>query len=103
MSGLVRICAEAELPAEGEACEMVAVGRPFCVARVNGEIAVLDGICPHNEGPLGQGIVENGRIVCPWHAWAFDAKTGEAEHSARERVAVYEAHVDDGALLIRLP
>ena len=57
-----------KLPGEGEVCEMVAIGRPFCVARVNGEIAVLDGICPHNEGPLGQGIVENGRVVCPWHA-----------------------------------
>ena len=82
---------------------MVAVGRPFCVARVNGEIAVLDGICPHNEGPLGQGIVENGRVVCPWHAWAFDAKTGEAEHSPRERVAVYETTVEDGSLMVRLP
>jgi nitrite reductase (NADH) small subunit len=103
MSGLIRICAEAELPREGEACEMVAVGRPFCVARVGGEIAVLDGICPHNQGPLGQGIVENGRVVCPWHAWAFDAKTGEAEHNARARVEVFEARVEDGSLLIRLP
>ena len=103
MPGLVRICSEAELPREGEVCEMAALGRPFCVARLGGEIAVLDGVCPHNEGPLGQGIVENGRVVCPWHAWAFDVKTGEAEHSAREHVAVYEAIIEDGALLIRLP
>jgi nitrite reductase (NADH) small subunit len=102
MSGLVRICAEAELPGEGEVCEMVAIGRPFCVARVQGEIAVLDGICPHNEGPLGQGIVENGRVVCPWHAWAFDVKTGEAEHSPRDKVEVYEASVVDGSLMIQL-
>jgi nitrite reductase (NADH) small subunit len=103
MSSLIRICAVAELPGEGEACEMMAIGRPFCVARVDGEIAVLDGVCPHNEGPLGQGIVENGRVVCPWHAWAFDAKTGVAEHSARARVQVYEASVENGELLVRLP
>jgi nitrite reductase (NADH) small subunit len=103
MPGLVRICGEAELPREGEACEMLALGRPFCVARVDGQIAVLDGVCPHNEGPLGQGIVENGRVVCPWHAWAFDAKTGEAEHNAQERVQVYEAIIQDGELKIQLP
>jgi nitrite reductase (NADH) small subunit len=101
--GLIRICSVAELPQEGEACEMMAVGRPFCVARVDGEIAVLDGICPHNEGPLGQGIVEHGRVVCPWHAWAFDVKTGEAEHDPREHAQVYEAVVENGELMVRLP
>ena len=53
MPGLVRICSQAQLPDEGEVREVVASGRPFCVARVDGEIAVLDGLCPHHQGPLG--------------------------------------------------
>jgi nitrite reductase (NADH) small subunit len=103
MPGLVRICSQAQLPDEGEVREVVASGRPFCVARVDGEIAVLDGLCPHHQGPLGQGMVENGRVLCPFHAWAFDLKTGVAEHSARARVQVYEAIVEGGELLVRVP
>jgi nitrite reductase (NADH) small subunit len=103
MSDLVRICSAAELPAEGEAREIVFHQKQFCVARNGGEIAVLDNLCPHRQGPLGEGMVENGRIVCPWHAWAFDLKTGEAEHSERAKVQVYKAVVRDGELLVELP
>jgi nitrite reductase (NADH) small subunit len=48
-------------------------------------------------------MVENGRVLCPFHAWAFDLKTGVAEHSARARVQVYEAIVEGGELLVRVP
>ena len=101
MADLVRICSERELPAEGEVCEMA--GGRLCVARVGGEIAVLDNDCPHSGGPLGQGMVENGRVVCPYHGWAFDVKTGAALHAPGEKVRVFEAVVKDGELLVRPP
>jgi nitrite reductase/ring-hydroxylating ferredoxin subunit len=101
MRDLVRICAENELPAEGEVCEM-ADGR-LCVARVGGVIAVLDNVCPHEEGPLGQGMIEDGRVVCPYHGWAFDVKTGAALHDSSEHARVFEAVVQDGALMVRPP
>jgi len=103
MSDLVRICSEKDLPGEGEACEVTFHRKQFCVARSGGEIAVMDNLCPHNEGPLGQGLVENGRVVCPWHAWAFDVKTGEAQQNGRARVQIYKAKVENGSLLIELP
>jgi len=103
MSKLVRICSEAELPVEGGVCEVWFQSRQFCVARSGGEIAVMDGLCPHQEGPLGQGLIEDGRVVCPWHAWAFDLKTGQAQHTDRARVQVYPASVENGALIIELP
>ncbi len=103
MSNLVRICSASALPAEGEACEIIFNERQFCVARNNGQIAVLDNVCPHQEGPLGQGFIENGRVVCPWHAWAFDLRTGEAQHTDRARVAVYPATVENDALMVELP
>ncbi|MFM0339707.1 FAD-dependent oxidoreductase [Paraburkholderia fungorum] len=33
--------------------------------------------CPHAGGPLEQGAVCNGRIICPWHKGAFDLATGK--------------------------
>ena len=101
MAELVRICSEKELPAEGEVCEML--GARLCVARVGGEIAVLDNVCPHNEGPLGQGMIEDGRVVCPYHGWAFDVKTGEALGEPGERARVFEAVLKDGELWVRPP
>ena len=101
MRDLVRICSESELPKEGEVCEM-ADGN-LCVVRLGGEITVMGGVCPHEEGPLGQGMIENGRVVCPFHGWAFDVKTGSALHDPSEKVRIFEHEIRDGALLVRPP
>jgi len=102
MSGLVRICLQAELPAAGEVREFVAGGRPFCVANVDGTIAVLNGVCPHEEGPLGEGIIEEGRVVCPWHGYAFDPRTGESEQDPECKAQVFESVVEEGELRAKI-
>ena len=98
MSQLVRICAQSELPPSGEVRAFSALGREFCVANLNGEICVLDGTCPHEGGPLGEGTVEDGHVVCPWHNIAFDLHTGAAGDDPELRAAVYPARVEAGEL-----
>jgi nitrite reductase/ring-hydroxylating ferredoxin subunit len=39
-------------------------------------LRVYDGVCPHLGGPLLDGRISARAIVCPWHAYAFDAVTG---------------------------
>ena len=102
MPQFVPLCRVTETPEEGEICEMPAAGRVFCVARVYGELSVMDNVCPHRGGPLGQGLVEDGRIVCPWHAWAFDAKTGCASHNPKACVRRYAARLEDEVVLVEV-
>ena len=35
------------------------------------------GECPHEQGPLCQGIIEDNIVNCPWHSARFDITTGE--------------------------
>jgi nitrite reductase (NADH) small subunit len=102
MSEFVRICSASEVPAEGEVAEFTVQGRTLCVAHVNGAVAVLDGVCPHEGGPLGEGIVENGRVVCPWHAYAFDPRSGVADQDAEVKAEVFEAKIEAGELRVKL-
>jgi nitrite reductase (NADH) small subunit len=102
MSEFVRVCSASQLPPAGEVAEFTVQGRALCVANIEGFIAVLDGVCPHEGGPLGEGIVEGGRVVCPWHAYAFDVHTGAAEQDATVKADVLEATVADGELRVRL-
>jgi nitrite reductase (NADH) small subunit len=41
-------------------------------------------------------MIENGKVVCPWHGWQWDPKTGEAAHSANAKVAVYPLKIENG-------
>jgi nitrite reductase (NADH) small subunit len=102
MSDFVRILSKAELPSDGEAREAVCLGRQLCIANVAGEISAMDNVCPHRGGPLAEGIIENGKIICPWHAWAFDVKTGIAEHSPHAKVEIYEIKIEGEDVLVKL-
>ena len=43
--------------------------------------------CPHRLGPLDEARVEDGRVVCPWHGYAFDVETGRECSGRRMRLA----------------
>jgi nitrite reductase (NADH) small subunit len=91
-----------EAPKNGEAMEATAEGVAVCLARVNGELAALDNWCPHRRGPLGQGWVQGESVVCPWHSWTFNVKTGVAEHPVHDRVAVFPVRVEGADVLIEI-
>ncbi|MBV9610809.1 MAG: Rieske (2Fe-2S) protein [Acidobacteria bacterium] len=94
MAEFIRACSKADLPPPGEAKEIPVAGRLVCIANVDGTISAIDNVCLHRGGPLGQGVIENGKLVCPWHAWQWDPKSGEAAHNPAARVAVYPIKVE---------
>jgi nitrite reductase (NADH) small subunit len=102
MPDYVKLAAESELPPEGEAREFSYGSKPICVANVNGVITAMDNICLHRGGPLGQGVIEGNKIVCPWHGWQWNTKTGEAAHNPNVKLAVYPIKVENGEVLIEV-
>ncbi len=102
MSEFVKIATLADLPVDGEAKEFECGAKTICVARVNGELSAMDNVCVHRGGPLGQGVVMDGKLVCPWHGWEFDPKTGRAIHTQGMGVAVYPLKVEGDDVLIEI-
>jgi len=102
MSQFVRICSQADLPAANQVGEFTVDGRAFCVANVEGAISVLNGVCPHEEGPLGEGSIEGGRVVCPWHSYSYDPKTGASTEDPDLKAQVYESVIENGELRAKI-
>lgn len=102
MADFVRICPASELPGADSVKEFTVAGRALCVANVGGSICVLDGTCPHEGGPLGEGLIEGGRVVCPWHGFAFDPRTGAASDDPEMKATVFESKVDGGELQAKI-
>jgi nitrite reductase (NADH) small subunit len=87
-------------------------GRPVKVGDL--EIAIfnlgdrflaLDNRCPHQGGPLCDGIVAGSAVVCPLHAWKVDLETGSVARPAAPGgcVRTYPTRVEDGVVLIAMP
>ncbi len=98
----VRLCGAAELPKVGMLSEFDVEGRPLCIANDGGRLAAVDNVCPHRQGPLAEGEIENGKVLCPWHAWAFDLQTGEAEHDPSQKVAVFPVEIRGSDVVVGL-
>ena len=98
----LRLASESELPAEGEAREFTIGDKVICVANLNGTINAMDNVCLHRGGPLGQGTIEGDKLVCPWHGWQWDPKTGEAADNPAAKVAVYEIKIENGDVMVDL-
>ena len=80
MSRWVRICAVDDCP-PGAAREFVADDRIVALFNVAGRLYALDGMCPHQGGPLGRGQLAGSVVTCPWHGWQFDVCTGQHQAS----------------------
>ena len=82
----------------------VTVGRTrLAVSVVNGEVAVISGVCNHVGGPLGQGELQGDYIVCPWHQWRFHRVTGRGERGyENDGVPAYQTKVEAGHAYVDL-
>jgi nitrite reductase (NADH) small subunit len=78
-------------------------GRAIVLCNHQGVIYAYDGLCPHSNGPLGQGNLDNGHIVCPWHAWAFNCQTGAYDFNPLVRLEQFAVHVENGGIYVEIP
>jgi len=106
MPDFTKLTTQGDLPPADEAkefpCPQKGGDKTICIANVNGIYSAMDNVCLHQGGPLGQGMIENGKVVCPWHGWQYDPKTGAATHNANAKVAVYPLKIEGGDVLIEV-
>ena len=77
-----KIAAAADCP-PGTAREFIVEDRVVALFNVEGTYYALDGVCPHQGGPLGKGKLSGCIVTCPWHGWQFDVRTGQHQLSRR--------------------
>ena len=83
--------------------EVMIGAQPFALCRTRDLLYALDGVCPHRGGPLGQGQIHAGHLVCPYHLWEFDCRTGEYDTDPIRRLPTYEVKVENGDIFLQVP
>ena len=46
------------------------------VARAIGKLYAVEDLCSHDDGPLGDGVLDEFAVECPRHGARFDIRTG---------------------------
>jgi len=77
-------------------------GVPVLLTRDHaGEIVALADRCTHRGGPLHEGKLEDGCVVCPWHESVFALDGSVVVGPAVRPQVRYEVKVSEGSVLVR--
>lgn len=66
------------------------------------EVFALKDSCPHQGGPLSQGIVHGSAVTCPLHNWKIDLDSGNALGPDEGCTHRFPVKVEDGKVFISL-
>jgi nitrite reductase/ring-hydroxylating ferredoxin subunit len=95
----VRVAAVSEVQ-PGWVKEVRVDGQTYAICNSGGEIHALDGSCPCTGGPLGQGALREDLLVCPWHGWRFDCRTGVSAYDPNITVAKFAVRISGDDILL---
>ncbi len=87
---------------EGSSSELVVEGNIVALFKVENVLYAMDGVCPHQGGPLGKGELNGCILTCPWHGWQFDVQDGQSQLSPGVRHPCFDVKVESGRVLIDL-
>jgi nitrite reductase/ring-hydroxylating ferredoxin subunit len=80
-----------------------AANMEFAVSVKEARVGVISNACNHVGGPLGEGRLDGGYIVCPWHNWKFHRCTGVGEPGFEgDCVPAYPVKVENGRVFVDL-
>jgi nitrite reductase (NADH) small subunit len=98
----IDVAEAAELP-PGTAMQAEAGGWSVALANVDGQLHAIENTCPHMGGPLGRGELQGEVLLCPWHAWRFDVRTGCALANPDVKVYRFNVKVEAHRLWVEVP
>lgn len=78
-------------------------GRDIVLARHEGQLYALAGICPHAYALMCDGFLNGAEIECPLHAAAFSLATGKClvGPAGTGDLATFEVRTEGGDVFVR--
>lgn len=101
MAEFVEVCYEADIP-PGTG-KMFEIGRDeIGVFNIGGKFYAIDNLCPHEGGPMSEGMIAGGVVTCPLHGWRTDVTTGESLELPGVKVNTFEVKVENGKIYLKV-
>lgn len=78
--------------------------RELAIFNLGDRFLAVNNRCPHQGGPLCDGIVSGTSVICPLHAWKIDLETGMANQPPASPACVptYRTRVENGIVMVDL-
>lgn len=102
MTDFTAVAKVGDIP-EGQGRAYAVNGRMVAVFLENGSYHAIDDFCPHMGASLAGGFLQEGVVVCPWHAWRFCVKDGTWCDNPSVGIDAFEVQVEEDEIRVRVP
>lgn len=85
---------------EGKGRRVDVAGKLIAIFREGETFFALSALCPHQNGPLEQGKIVNGYVVCPWHGYQWSTKDGNGPPGYGDCVPAYPVIVEHNEVYV---
>ncbi|MGB3672403.1 MAG: FAD-dependent oxidoreductase [Phormidesmis sp.] len=99
----VAVCQVSDLKL-GEMRQFSVADKEILLAHTATGISAIAPHCSHYGAPLADGVLHNGRIVCPWHNACFSAADGtHLAPPGRDNLATFPIEIKSDTVYVQLP
>ena len=79
-------------------------GKPLVIFNIAGQYFSIGDVCSHDDGPVGEGVIDGFNITCPRHGAQFDIRTGKVtQMPAVVDIPAYPVQVRSGVIYLGYP
>jgi nitrite reductase (NADH) small subunit len=89
------------IPAGQGRCYVVGTEEIAVFRQRDGRLFAAQNVCPHRQGPLSEGVMGGGHVICPLHAHRFNLENGTGSEPG-ECVKVYGVKELEGEIVLNL-
>ncbi len=99
MIKFIKVLKAEDLPI-GKSAIILVDGQEIAVFNYKNEYFAILNKCPHKGGPLGEGRVQEGIVICPNHEWRFELKTGNSMQNPEMKVKIFPVRIKDEKIYV---
>ena len=82
--------------------KVTAGGKSLCLVNAHGKVFATSAICPHAGADLSKGWCENEKLICPFHRYVYDLKTGSGAPGQNDYVRTYRVEVKADGIYVEV-
>ncbi|MCG3175664.1 MAG: Naphthalene 1,2-dioxygenase/salicylate 5-hydroxylase system, ferredoxin component [Candidatus Omnitrophica bacterium] len=99
----VRLAKTGDLEPGGKGCITSVHNQEIALFRTADGYHAVQNSCPHRGAPLGQGHLDGQDVLCPWHGWTFNVKTGQCVTTPGMDLKTYPVRVEGENVMVDVP
>lgn len=96
------LCVASEIPAGRSREFLLPDGACVAVFHSGSGFYAVENRCPHAGGTLSGGFLDQDVLMCIWHGWRFDLRTGECLTRPNARLRAYSLVIEEENLYLNL-